>query len=438
MSTRLIKIAKEFNISTDTITSFLSDNGIFIPATPTYILDDEQLNFIYQNRLKLEEYILPLIINGNDETNNDLVSSSEINNIDKFHNIQNTINNYLSLHLQFPNEKYPKGIVSFQYGDLNHEIELPPYFNKSYDKEMVVPDSIFFKYKLLNPEIVNMNDLIRVVSTLFKNFTSNIEQDYFEKSELIENKQVELLFSSEWSDISFRNYYIIYKYNRNEYKFDKHPKSSREYDYIKNFFEFNNFKFKITLLDNKPINIEIPAEIFEYLDLARDLSAFLNRPKFYSTLSLRSVMDKFDNSIDKLLKLFNKKHTKYIQYLTSIHSTEFQIKTIFEPIVHQKNISKFDLSFLFTFNKNRLHYLIWESIEVDKATYVFGFNSLDEYYSGLEIFYSFLYNKNGFQGRMILRDFLRLKQKDHIYHNDNSTTDRQWRNKLNALLGIQY
>lgn len=84
--------------------------------------------------------------------------------------------------------------------------------------------------------------------------------------------------------------------------------------------------------------------------------------------SFTKYISNFSNSLPRFF--FPEDKTPYLDYLCKIHSEDCIIVPIIEKLSYRNTIIEED-AFLFTIKKDKYYFIIWENVNVSRATYIF-------------------------------------------------------------------
>jgi hypothetical protein len=206
---------------------------------------------------------------------------------------------------------------------------------------------------------------------------------------------------------------------------------------LKAFYQKKEIKAPILLKYNDKVQLMNIDNFFDYIMLGKlylDIVIHGNLSKL--NIFIKSIANQ-NITNDQILKLYNSSKSQYIKYLSERHSPTFKIIPIFEITLKNKETKYYEFSFIFTIEKNNKYYLVWESTEIDKATYIFRFHSAQTLNEGSKSLQSYIMSKKIKNKRQRLR----LRQNELVqllnyYSNINHKVDgfQDWVIKLNNLL----
>lgn len=106
-------------------------------------------------------------------------------------------------------------------------------------------------------------------------------------------------------------------------------------------------------------------------------------------VSAFSILESLESLSTKAFNYFykNKDLTPYLQELCKLQALDYRIIPVSEPIgLYKTNIKE---SFIFTIQRANVIYLIWESVEEKKATFLFT-TDLSEYQKDLQSIFDYI------------------------------------------------
>jgi hypothetical protein len=167
------------------------------------------------------------------------------------------------------------------------------------------------------------------------------------------------------------------------------PNSRKSYNEIRDYFyRWNLEPLQIEIINNKIQKVVNINEIDKVLKLLEIYD--------YSLSNIASVNDISDNenfsiSITEFNSIYSK-YTKnfFISELMKMQDTEMKIVVTPELIMSEAmNVIDIHDSFLYSLQKNNLVKIIWESIEENKATYLFQCGK-QNYTAAIQLIYSYI------------------------------------------------
>jgi hypothetical protein len=189
----------------------------------------------------------------------------------------------------------------------------------------------------------------------------------------LESQQKSIL-NIAWKNIMFDNGSIIISIENSFRQSFPLINSRKSFELLKPYFtKFSVPDIKATIYNGKIHSITNHEEVLNFLNLLSiqeefSKSLFPGEINFYR---INSNYKKIKNSdISQLYKL--KEKSEYLKMLCELQSENFKIIPISEFSVSNLKGQIISDSFLFTIERQGILFLIWESIEINKATYVLG------------------------------------------------------------------
>jgi hypothetical protein len=181
---------------------------------------------------------------------------------------------------------------------------------------------------------------------------------------IIEEIQIE----PEWGDISFHDGHIIIKYKQKYYR--KYTKQSKKYlNEIKHYYHFHSIpKLKLIIRGSEIAKIINEEVLFYHIDFLDTAALIFNLGKIGSF-----KLSKWQ----KYTKLHYKNHlpfafpTHTLKKLCEYCDSFLPIIPVAEAVINSSGGKTIHNSFLFPLRSHYGIYLIWESVEESKASYVF-------------------------------------------------------------------
>jgi hypothetical protein len=262
-------------------------------------------------------------------------------------------------------------------------------FNKLKKRKEIKLDNIPIK---VNEEIVIIDNKIKILLLKqFKKAKSNylqeqslkLEYEKFQnkkarkerrknnsaaKSKVIKetNPKETIKVDNNWSLINFFDGKFTYKGIRYINK-----KSRKYLNHLRPFFSHKHFEYRIILINNKIASVEIPNAIFDLIKLGKKINDILLIRDSRKNLNLRFTLKEFNLTYQDILSIFGKSKTFYLEYLFTNHVEGYDIICIPEPVFQSHSFVRNDISFIFMLGNSDKPYAIWESVEANKASYLF-------------------------------------------------------------------
>lgn len=239
----------------------------------------------------------------------------------------------------------------------------------------------------------------------------------------------------EWNNVFFKNKEIKVKYGNvytDEYYFEL---SRSSFEILKPFILFQKLKpLKVKIYGNKIISISNLSEIlniFEILTLKSEIYIYFNQENSKSFNKITSQIHKLENKdIIDFYRIIE--HSDYLEYLCQTQSADYKIIPATELVVSNQQIVSEDDAFLFTINKKTKTYIIWESILINKATYIFETNKTN-YLEDLHFIFDFIVSDND-KKRFKLGALIKDKEnKFNLVYKLRHSTKEEWINKIEGI-----
>lgn len=345
-----------------------------------------------QERLKFIENQIKIINNGNKKERVNKISN-EIKTIENNYrkaNIENQLNfnsEYLRLKnyikkLDKNNLENEKKIISTNIQSLSEEIK---NIDSNIDELMIQNKNQLRKYKDEKVDIT-----IKKSKNKTKNKPSNISNKIdipkaIDKKEVISPKRFsfkELTFNQNdfvreevnWENIEFNDGFIRIKHKN--YLFTKNIKKSKKIlNTIKHYYKFHNVpKLKITTKRNTIIRLENEEYLFFHIAFlnitASNIYNFENN-NFQISNWTKYNKEYYKNNLPILFK------TVALKKLCEISHSSAPIIPVGEIIIN-KDKTTIHSSFLFPIQSNNGCFIVWESTEESKASYIFKISTFND------------------------------------------------------------
>ncbi len=233
-----------------------------------------------------------------------------------------------------------------------------------------------------------------------------------------------------WDLVSFGESSLIIYYEGSNYT--KYlPDCKKYFNEIKSIYKFRNApELEVKLLNGKILEIKNEEVLFFYIKLLPDCFTIFNQKSAPTSVSKWKTYTK-SYYRDKLRFLWI---NKSLEYLCELSDANTPIVPAPELIRNRNGKEEMNNSFIFPIrNQNGNTYLFWESIEENKATYVF--NGEDKFEVNVQKLYDFIVcdivNKR--ESLIESKELQKvLKFKRRIYH----TNYAAWKADTKSALGI--
>jgi hypothetical protein len=253
------------------------------------------------------------------------------------------------------------------------------------------------------------------------------------KESLINPKVLDL--EVDWCNVYFENNQIKIKYGNifSEKYFFEFARSS--FEVLKPFIINKKLKpLKVQICNNKIVsisNLEEVLNIFSILTLKKEYDLYLTEDKSESFSKIKSQLNFIENKqIIEFYRIIE--HSEYLKYLCQIQSKDYKIIPATELIISNKQIISEDDAFLFTINTKTKMFIIWESILINKATYIFETNEIN-YFEDLQSIFDFIVSDNN-KKRFKLGALIKLNEnKFNLVYKLIHSTKEEWIGKLQSI-----
>lgn len=232
-----------------------------------------------------------------------------------------------------------------------------------------------------------------------------------------------------WDLISFGESTIIIQYKGNFYS--KYNRDCKKYfNEIKSIFKFRNAPdLEVKFSNGKILEIINEEVLYFYLKFLPDCFTLFNKIKNTTTISKwKSYTKSYYRA--KLSFLWIKKS---LEFLCEFSDNNTPIIPAPEMIKNRNGKEEINHSFIFPLrNQNGNIYLVWESIEESKATYVF--NAEDKFEKCTQKLFDFIVSDFVNKRESLITNCeiqKALKFKRRIYH----TNYADWKSEINKILG---
>ncbi len=177
----------------------------------------------------------------------------------------------------------------------------------------------------------------------------------------------------EWNNVKFFNGFMQVMHNDKWYKINDN-RSQVYFEYLKlSLQRFRNSKL-LVLFDKEPnfiayvVNGEILEEIFDFLQIEVALTnEDISNPTYFA----KTVLGGWSN--DQLLRAFKPQdRTPYLKHLCEVYSAMYRIVPVRETRLNDSTrTTVIEDAFLFPIYNHQWLYILWESVEEKRSTYVF-------------------------------------------------------------------
>lgn len=178
--------------------------------------------------------------------------------------------------------------------------------------------------------------------------------------------------SSNWNFISFYNGKFSYKG-----KWFYANKSKAYLNHLKPFFSRKSLTYTINKSRNEISGIIIPNEVYDLVKLGKQVDDILNIKRSGKILNLGINLNNYGITFYDVLSIFGKSKSFYLEYLFDKQILDYEIICIPEPIYQNGELVKRDISFIFMIGNIVNPTVIWESVEPNKASYMFDVDAVN-------------------------------------------------------------
>ena len=238
-----------------------------------------------------------------------------------------------------------------------------------------------------------------------------------------------------WNNVFFENNYIIIKYGNifTEKYFFESARSS--FEVLKPYIIARKLiPLNVTVDNNKIIlisNLEEVLSVFKILTLKKEIDLYVNEDK---STSFKKIISQIKNLENKQIIDFYRitKHSDYLDYLCQIQSKYYKIIPATELVISNQQIISEDDAFLFTINTKTKMFIIWESILINKATYIFETTTVN-YFENLQSIFDFIVsdnNKKRFKLGVLIKE---QENKFNLVYKLIHNTKEEWIDKIQCI-----
>lgn len=196
-----------------------------------------------------------------------------------------------------------------------------------------------------------------------------------------------------WEDLSFEDGSI--KIRLDKRRFIRYPfyQSRSSYEYVKAYLVRKEINPLVLQIGNGRVrsitNLDLLNDAIQILKIQTEWNK--NITKDNNGASASSIVESLGKLSPKAFDYFyrNKDLTPYLKELCNIQGLHYHLIPVLEPNNSKHAFSVEKESFLFTIQKTTSIYIVWESIEVNKATFVFTTNQAD-YFDDLQKIFDYI------------------------------------------------
>lgn len=173
--------------------------------------------------------------------------------------------------------------------------------------------------------------------------------------------------SSAWEHLKFREKVFIYKTKAEQFH-QKNQDSKAYLEAIKSILPHFDLTYQIVRMNGKIKQIVLPEQLTEIVRIGKILQDIqIPDPK----RKIKSFKLSQKISLDRILRILRLSKSWYLEQLGILQDQTFSIICIPEAVIQHNRSVRRDVSFLFTIKVGSRRALVWESVEVNKATYIF-------------------------------------------------------------------
>jgi hypothetical protein len=240
-----------------------------------------------------------------------------------------------------------------------------------------------------------------------------------------------------WEDIKFQDGTI--KIRVAKLKFIQFPflKSRRSYEYIKPYLIRKGIEPLQLQISHGRIraitNLDLLESAIQILKIQTEWNKKLGEGEGATVSAiLASLKDLNQNYFNFFFK--NKNLTPYLKELCDKQALEYHLIPVLEPTASKHTIAIEKESFLFTVKSKASIYIIWESVEINKATFIFT-TTQENYFDDLQKIFDYISSRVTSKRRNLRKGISNSEDKQlqsyrTIYH----TTLEKWNNKLREYI----
>jgi hypothetical protein len=238
----------------------------------------------------------------------------------------------------------------------------------------------------------------------------------------------ELIIEPAWNNVFFKDGYIVIKHQEKYYQIQKITNSKSYLNNIKGYYDFHKVPRLRIIISRKGNKIENEEILFYHI-------AFLN-----TTASIFDFI-KLEPFQMNFWKKYNSKYYKKnlpfafqsetLKKLCEYSDPELPIIPVGEIVYGLNKKIKIHNSFLFPLKSKVNQFIIWESIEEPKASYVFSINSSIN--NEIQTIFNFIVSKIPNKRSELINKYSLQKElnfSNRIFHNDL----KSWDSKIKELL----
>jgi len=232
-------------------------------------------------------------------------------------------------------------------------------------------------------------------------------------------------FDAEWENVGFADGYITIKYNGHWYC--KEIAQSKKYlNEIKHFYKFHNVpKLKIIISGSVIKTIENQEVLFYHIDflhIAASNFGFITLSPFLLENWKKYTKQHYKKNLSFLF------HTYTLKKLCEYCDSNLPIIPVGETVINSIGSKTIHNSFLFPIKTKVGYFIVWESIEEAKASYIFILKSFSD--KDVQILFEYIAGDTPNKRQNLINSKslqVKLNMKCRVLHKDISTWDNEIR-----------
>jgi hypothetical protein len=178
------------------------------------------------------------------------------------------------------------------------------------------------------------------------------------------------LKESDWNKIEFYDGYFSFFGT-----FVNESRSKKYLNYLKPFFNRKSFSYTVVRNNNNIGKVIIPNEVYQLIEIAKQIDNIFNINAIQKYANYTFQLEKAGLEFYDLLAILGKSKTMYLKYLFEKQIDNRSIICVPEPVFRDGELIRKDASFIFLLGKESNPVVVWESVEPNKASYLFDIDS---------------------------------------------------------------
>jgi len=213
-----------------------------------------------------------------------------------------------------------------------------------------------------------------------------------EKQKEVLSNQKKITTNVDWTDVIFEDYCVRFSVNKIITDRFQCSSSRKSLSFIKSYL------IKRDLL---PITISTIGKKIDSIENLDQLESVINILSVQDTIrksiakvSSKSVLDVFEQlkkvtnqSLFNFYKIRDK--SVFLEYLCDIQDNTYKIIPVTELFLSNDSVNIEEDTFLFTYTRENIEYIVWESTILNRATYVFS-TLKNEYERSIQIIFEYI------------------------------------------------